>query len=170
VLMATTTVTSPSTQMACAPREASESTASPTPALSSTLASNKVIPSCLHTSRALTKKARELGSEGFHGTPTSFNPGNISRAIRNASPTGTKLPIPTRLAGWSKGFDISMPTPAAAGSATAPKICTVLWPRLALASVCIEMVLEVRNKSKFPFTNTFTMELLTEISPSELYL
>src|SRR2546425_4303075 len=96
---ATLTVTSPPIHKASAPRATSESSASSTEFEFSTLASNNSILHPWQTLRAFSTKARELASAGFQATPTLFRLGNISRAIRKASCTGRKLPMPTKLRG-----------------------------------------------------------------------
>ena len=89
------TVLSPPTQIASAPRPTSEATASRTAAEPSTFASSSSIPSSLQTVRAIFVPASEFASDGFQATPTLASSGASRRAIRNVSATGCIVPRPT---------------------------------------------------------------------------
>ena len=114
-------VLSPPTNRACAPREASARTASTTADEFSTLASTRVSPVRLHTSRAASVNASEFDSAGFQATPTVCSAGSAWRASSKASPTGRKEPWPTRWRGWFSGFARSSPMPAAEGVRDEPE-------------------------------------------------
>ena len=96
---ATSTVTSPPTHRACAPRATRELAASKTPDELSMLDSSRFIPNSWQALRAAFVKASEFDSAGFHATPTDCRPGKSRLARANALSTGIKLPMPTRCLG-----------------------------------------------------------------------
>ena len=97
-------VLSPPMKSACAPREASDCTASTMPEEFSTVASRRVSPSTPQASRAFRVKASEFDSAGFHAIPTTLSDGSERRASANASSTGRNEPRPTMCGGCCRGL------------------------------------------------------------------
>ena len=89
------TVLSPPTQIASAPRPTSAATASRTAAEPSTFASSSSIPSSEQTVRAIFVPASEFASDGFQATPTFVSRGASRRAMWKPSATGCIVPRPT---------------------------------------------------------------------------
>ena len=161
-------VLSPPIQIACAPRETSDCTASVTAALLSTLASSSVMPRSRHASRAFFVKASEFDSAGFQATPTRESPGSARRASAKLSATGRNEPCPTSRAGCFSGCSRSRPTPALNGSATSVNTCITRPSRLALATACIDGVLDVITISNSPVVTWRAMALPVARSPCAL--